>query len=44
MAEDEEDATLMRQHNDVNVLCLSGKKTPPKLGQKNSRRLHQREI
>jgi len=27
-AEDEHDATLMRQHNDVNVLCLSGKKTP----------------
>ena len=27
VAEDEEGATLMRQHNDVNVLCLSGKKT-----------------
>ena len=27
VAEDEQDATLMRQHNDVNVLCLSGKKT-----------------
>src|SRR5450432_3147328 len=26
-AEDENDATLMRRHNDVNVLCLSGKKT-----------------
>jgi len=28
VAEDVETATLMRQHNDVNVLCLSGKKTP----------------
>jgi glycine hydroxymethyltransferase len=28
VAEDANDATLMRQHNDVNVLCLSGKKTP----------------
>jgi RpiB/LacA/LacB family sugar-phosphate isomerase len=28
IAEDEEDAMLMRRHNDVNVLCLSGKKTP----------------
>jgi RpiB/LacA/LacB family sugar-phosphate isomerase len=27
VAEDEQDASLMRQHNDVNVLCLSGKKT-----------------
>jgi glycine hydroxymethyltransferase len=27
VAEDENDATLMRQHNDANVLCLSGKKT-----------------
>jgi glycine hydroxymethyltransferase len=26
-AEDEHDATLMRQHNDCNVLCLSGHKT-----------------
>jgi glycine hydroxymethyltransferase len=26
-AEDEDDATLMRRHNDANVLCLSGKKT-----------------
>ena len=28
VAEDVETATLMRQHNDVNVLCLSGSKTP----------------
>ena len=28
VAEDVETATLMRQHNDANVLCLSGKKTP----------------
>jgi RpiB/LacA/LacB family sugar-phosphate isomerase len=28
VAEDVETATVMRQHNDVNVLCLSGKKTP----------------
>ena len=27
VAEDEHGAALMRQHNDVNVLCLSGKKT-----------------
>jgi RpiB/LacA/LacB family sugar-phosphate isomerase len=27
VAEDENDASLMRRHNDVNVLCLSGKKT-----------------
>src|ERR1700744_866791 len=27
VAEDEGEATLMRQHNDVNVLCLSGKRT-----------------
>jgi RpiB/LacA/LacB family sugar-phosphate isomerase len=26
---EENDAKLMRQHNDVNVLCLSGKKTAP---------------
>jgi glycine hydroxymethyltransferase len=26
-AEDEDDASLMRRHNDANVLCLSGKKT-----------------
>ena len=24
----------MRQHNDVNVLCLSGKKTPPEAAKK----------
>ena len=34
VAEDEETATLMRQHNDVNVLCLSGKKTSAELGKK----------
>jgi RpiB/LacA/LacB family sugar-phosphate isomerase len=33
-AQDENDATLMRQHNDVNVLCLSGKKTSPELAKK----------
>ena len=27
VAENEHDAALMRQHNDVNVLCLSGRKT-----------------
>ncbi|HEY1489796.1 MAG TPA: serine hydroxymethyltransferase [Verrucomicrobiae bacterium] len=27
-AESEEDASLMRRHNDANVLCLSGHKTP----------------
>jgi RpiB/LacA/LacB family sugar-phosphate isomerase len=26
LADDEQTATLMRQHNDVNILCLSGKK------------------
>jgi glycine hydroxymethyltransferase len=31
---DEETAALCRQHNDVNVLCLSGKKTPAELGKK----------
>jgi RpiB/LacA/LacB family sugar-phosphate isomerase len=31
---DAESATLCRQHNDVNVLCLSGKKTTPELGKK----------
>jgi RpiB/LacA/LacB family sugar-phosphate isomerase len=31
---DVESATLARQHNDVNVLCLSGKKTPADLAQK----------
>jgi len=30
----EQDATLARQHNDANVLCLSGKKTSPELGRK----------
>lgn len=34
VAEDEETASLMRQHNDVNVLCLSGKKTPAELAKK----------
>ena len=34
VAEDVETATLMRQHNDVNVLCLSGKKTSTELGKK----------
>jgi RpiB/LacA/LacB family sugar-phosphate isomerase len=34
LAGNENDATLMRQHNDVNVLCLSGKKTPPDVAKK----------
>jgi RpiB/LacA/LacB family sugar-phosphate isomerase len=34
VAEDEETASLMRQHNDVNVLCLSGKKTSTELAKK----------
>jgi RpiB/LacA/LacB family sugar-phosphate isomerase len=34
VAEDEETASLMRQHNDVNVLCLSGKKTSAELAKK----------
>jgi RpiB/LacA/LacB family sugar-phosphate isomerase len=34
VAEDVETATLMRQHNDANVLCLSGKKTSPELAKK----------
>jgi RpiB/LacA/LacB family sugar-phosphate isomerase len=34
LATDENDAKLMRQHNDVNVLCLSGKKTSAELAQK----------
>ena len=34
VAEDTGDATLMRQHNDVNVLCLSGKKTPLEVARK----------
>jgi RpiB/LacA/LacB family sugar-phosphate isomerase len=33
-AENEEDASLMRRHNDANVLCLSGKKTSPELAKK----------
>ncbi|MGD1089116.1 MAG: ribose 5-phosphate isomerase B [Verrucomicrobiota bacterium] len=31
---DEQSATLMRQHNDVNVLCLSGNKTSSEIGKK----------
>ena len=31
---DEESAAMSRQHNDVNVLCLSGKKTSTELGKK----------
>jgi len=31
---DELAATLARQHNDANILCLSGKNTPPELGRK----------
>jgi RpiB/LacA/LacB family sugar-phosphate isomerase len=31
---DAESATLCRRHNDVNVLCLSGQKTPAELGKK----------
>lgn len=31
---DEQSATLARQHNDVNTLCLSGKKTAPDLAVK----------
>ena len=31
---DEQTAALVRQHNDANVLCLSGKNTPPELGRK----------
>jgi len=34
VAGDETDATMMRQHNDVNVLCLSGKKTSAELAKK----------
>jgi RpiB/LacA/LacB family sugar-phosphate isomerase len=30
----EQAATLARQHNDANVLCLGGKSTPPELGRK----------
>ena len=31
---DEQTATLVRQHNDANVLCLSGKTTTPETGRK----------
>jgi len=31
---DEESATLCRRHNDVNTLCLAGKKTSPELAKK----------
>jgi len=31
---DAESAVLCRQHNDVNVICLSGQKTPAELGKK----------
>jgi RpiB/LacA/LacB family sugar-phosphate isomerase len=31
---DEQTAALVRQHNDANILCLSGKNTPPELGRK----------
>jgi len=31
---DEPTAVLVRQHNDANILCLSGKNTPPELGRK----------
>ncbi len=34
VAEDVETATIMRHHNDANVLCLSGKKTPVDLAKK----------
>jgi RpiB/LacA/LacB family sugar-phosphate isomerase len=34
VAEDVETATLMRQHNDANVLCLSGKRTSAELAKK----------
>ncbi len=34
VAENAEDATLMRQHNDVNVLCLSGHKTSLEMSKK----------
>jgi glycine hydroxymethyltransferase len=34
IADDEKSANLMRRHNDVNVLCLSGDKTPPEAGKK----------
>ena len=31
---DESSAVLVRQHNAANILCLSGKNTPPELGRK----------
>jgi glycine hydroxymethyltransferase len=31
---DEPTAVLVRRHNDANILCLSGKSTPPELGRK----------
>ncbi len=34
LVSDAETAALSRRHNDANVLCLSGKKTPPELGKK----------
>jgi len=34
LATGEQAAALARQHNDANVLCLSGKNTPPELGRK----------
>jgi RpiB/LacA/LacB family sugar-phosphate isomerase len=34
VAEDVETAALMRRHNDANVLCLSGKRTPAELAKK----------
>ncbi|HTV75444.1 MAG TPA: serine hydroxymethyltransferase, partial [Candidatus Baltobacteraceae bacterium] len=34
LAFDETSAALMRRHNDVNILCLSGAKTSPELGKK----------
>jgi RpiB/LacA/LacB family sugar-phosphate isomerase len=34
LADDEQSAALMRRHNDVNVLCLSGGKIPTDLGKK----------
>jgi RpiB/LacA/LacB family sugar-phosphate isomerase len=34
LAADEMSANMMRRHNDVNVLCLSGAKTTPELGKK----------
>jgi len=34
LAADEPSAALARQHNNANILCLSGKNTPPELGRK----------